>query len=602
MWKWIRSKISRQLLAIFLFAVMVPFLFFYRYWDYSYNRTLEDSFAANTELGLNQLVMHVNSYFGGMGQNLEYLTGNPTLQGHMKALNEGTNPVSNSEEFLHFRNIYDTFSSISLLNSIAYLQTSVYLSNGINVRFTSRYQPRPDDPKPEAIEQWLHPIDVGPVSEPRVFFPPDHSEWFAMTRPIVDYSDRRILGIARIADSTEQLSSMFANWEDSQTGLYLLDNHNRILFRGKERTPMNASPEVWSRTVSEGRSRLQEIEGKDYLVVSQPLGYYGMSVGALIPYDEWTSRISTLRRVTLLMVGLFILLSGSIYFLFSHRLTSSIAHLALLQKRLRQGNLEVRHSTKRKDEIEQLGQSFNAMAEEIQTLLNQVLRSRLLLKEAEVRMLQSQMDPHFLYNTLETINMMAIVRKAPEISSMVSLMAKFYRLMVKVQQRDLFIPLSMEFDMTQLYLEIQKIRMGDRLQVEASMDEGLANIPMIKLILQPLIENAVIHGLSSKPAGGKISVSASIRLIEDGYGEVNIAVSDNGIGMMPDVRDKMRQSLNDPSGRNQSIGIVNAHRRIRLHYGEPYGLDIHSESGKGTTVTIRFPFRKGGDGPESTAG
>lgn len=241
------------------------------------------------------------------------------------------------------------------------------------------------------------------------------------------------------------------------------------------------------------------------------------------------------------------------------------------------------------DEIAELGMSFNIMIGKIRDLLDSKLKEHEELKKAELRALQAQINPHFLYNTLDTIIWMAEANRTGEVIEIVRALSSFFRLSLS-KGRD-WITVGEELERTRSYLTIQKMRYRDILDYRIEADEAVLENTVLKLSLQPLVENAIYHGIKNKRQGGAVIV----RALQNGADEVLLQVEDNGIGMTPEGLAQVQAGLNDDSDEirpERGFGIDNVNKRIRLYYGKAYGLSIKSEQLIGTCVSLVIPARR----------
>ena len=240
------------------------------------------------------------------------------------------------------------------------------------------------------------------------------------------------------------------------------------------------------------------------------------------------------------------------------------------------------------DEITELGMSFNIMIGKIRELLAAKIKEQEDLKKAELRALQAQINPHFLYNTLDTIIWMAEAQETDQVVEIVSALSSFFRISLS-KGRD-WITIGEELERTKSYLTIQRMRYRDILDFRIEADERVLNYTILKLILQPLVENALYHGIKTKRGGGTIVVRARHNTAD----EVLLEVEDNGVGFAPDKLAQLQAELNDDSGDiklDSGFGIGNVNKRIRLYYGRRYGLSIESEYNTGTCATLIIPAR-----------
>jgi two-component system sensor histidine kinase YesM len=242
------------------------------------------------------------------------------------------------------------------------------------------------------------------------------------------------------------------------------------------------------------------------------------------------------------------------------------------------------------DEITELGMSFNIMVGKIRELLDAKLQEQDNLKKAELRALQAQINPHFLYNTLDTIIWMAESKKTADVVQLVSALSNFFR--ISLSKGNDWITIGEEVERTRSYLMIQKMRYRDVLDFSIDIDRTVLNSTVLKLVLQPLVENALYHGVKPKRQGGTIRVRAQQR----NDAEVLLTVEDDGIGMPPERVAQISAALNDESDGNHpenGFGLVNVNRRIKLYYGRQFGLSVSSEVGSGTCARIVIPLTEG---------
>jgi two-component system sensor histidine kinase YesM len=238
------------------------------------------------------------------------------------------------------------------------------------------------------------------------------------------------------------------------------------------------------------------------------------------------------------------------------------------------------------DEITELGMSFNIMIGKIRELLEAKIKEQENLKRAELRALQAQINPHFLYNTLDTIIWMAEAQKTDQVVEIVSALSSFFRISLS-KGRD-WITIGEEIERIKSYLTIQRMRYRDIMDFKIEADEEVLNYTILKLILQPLVENAIYHGIKNKRGRGTIIVRAR----QKNENEVLLEVEDDGIGLAPEKLAQLLAGLNADSGDiklESGFALGNVNKRIRLYYGIQYGLSIRSEYNTGTCATLVIP-------------
>lgn len=289
-----------------------------------------------------------------------------------------------------------------------------------------------------------------------------------------------------------------------------------------------------------------------------------------------------------------VIISGAIVFAvvaawgLSRSIYTPIKKLHDVTKTITQNDLNILLTSDNVDEITEMGMSFNIMVGKIKELLDAKVKEQKNLKKAELRALQAQINPHFLYNTLDTIIWMAEARKTDQIVEIVRALSSFFRISLS-KGRD-WITIREEIERVRSYLTIQKIRYQDIMDFKIEADEVVAENTILKLVLQPLVENALYHGIKNKRKGGTIIVRAN----QKNENEIVLEVEDNGIGFTADKLAQLKAELSKDSGEiKQEIGygIGNVNQRIKLYYGKQYGLTVKSEYRTGTCVTFVIPAR-----------
>lgn len=255
-------------------------------------------------------------------------------------------------------------------------------------------------------------------------------------------------------------------------------------------------------------------------------------------------------------------------------------------QKIAKGDFGAQAEVSSRDEIEILARSFNDMAEKMQALIIKTKEDEQRMRWLDLRLLQEQINPHFLYNTLDTIVWLIEGNKEEEAVDMVVSLSDFFRLVLSRGRE--FISLEEEKQHIRSYLGIQAVRYGDILEYEIQIDPSLYDYQILKLTLQPLVENALYHGIKYKRAKGFIHVTAR----KEGN-VLRLAVSDNGVGMEREDLLQLRKEIQRPcSETSRGFGLANVNERIHMHFGPGYGMRIQSEEGKGTTVELTIPAIK----------
>lgn len=285
------------------------------------------------------------------------------------------------------------------------------------------------------------------------------------------------------------------------------------------------------------------------------------------------------------LIVTFIIISFLSYYI-PRSISKPITEITEVTNKVAGGDLSVRSEVFEGLETSILSTSLNAMIDKINELLEQVTTEQTRLRKAEFELLQSQINPHFLYNTLDAIVWLAESGEKEKVVSTVSSLSNFFRASLN-QGKDI-VTLKEDIGHVRSYLEIQKIRYQDILDYEIDIDEEINECLIPKITIQPLVENALYHGIKNKRGKGKISIKG--KKIDDG---AKISISDDGLGI---TADRLRIVMNNINNRSDSekttYGLYNVNERIRLNFGEKYGIKIESEYGMGTTVHILLPINE----------
>ena len=336
-------------------------------------------------------------------------------------------------------------------------------------------------------------------------------------------------------------------------------------------------------------SSVRRIKGADYQIVSQGSTYTQWKTVGVFPLNELMSKVSTIRYYSLIIAGVTVLVALIVALFFTAGIARPVIELRSLMKEAEAGNLAVRFEGRQEDEIGYLGKSFNTMIEEVQKLIDLVYREQQSKREAELRTLQEHIKPHFLYNTLDTIQWMAQEHGAQDIVRLVGALTSLFR--IGLSRGKEMIRLSDEIEHARSYLTIQKARYEDKFDFTLHTEDAVLSCMVLKLTLQPLVENAIYHGIKERRGHGTIRVEAFQR---DGL--LVMRVADDGVGMTQEKLAEVRALLAvaHPHGEGlEGYGVHNVHERIQLSFGTRYGLTFQSAPGRGTTVEILHPLIPG---------
>ncbi len=435
-----------------------------------------------------------------------------------------------------------------------------------------------------------HDTTVAPVSEI------EETDWYQKTLEhpglnwFVNYPEKTLFSARKLAFSGaregvnilymdvdyQKLFTPYAETLISECGLYITDQEGKLVFEESRFSGKNQNYDLTYSEFLEQRDR----GSADYTILCEQSNTTGWTVWLYQPVGlagESMRPIGVMAGVTILICIFAAVLA---YFITSGMVSGRIERLTCLMQEVQEGSMDMQVGSDDRDEIGMLYRGFGSMMKRIRTLINEVYLGKITQKEAELKALQAQINPHFLYNTLSLINWKALAAGEEDISRMTLAMSAFYRTALNRGRNVLQV--EAELSNTRAYLEIQSMLHDGDFDYEIEVQPEILQCESLNLILQPLVENAIHHGIEEKTDGrGKISVR--------GWKEDNCVwfmVEDNGVGMEQKVADKILTM------ESKGYGVRNVDERIRLCYGEKYAMKVESVVGKGTKMTIHFPAKQ----------
>lgn len=405
---------------------------------------------------------------------------------------------------------------------------------------------------------------------------------FSLAKAVQDPETGEVLGVILLDIRHDIIQSSINGVTIGEKGfVFVMDQEDNIVY-----TPVNGIVyRVNPKWVKAMEPMSVQIQGGSYQIRSELSPYTGWRTVGVFSMDEVMSSVNTIVYILFTCVIISLVLVVIVSFKFSRTLTNPIFKLKRLMKQVESGDLTVRFNFQHNDEIGELGQSFNHMIARIDQLIQMVYVEQENKRTAEMKSLQEQIKPHFLYNTLDTISWMARDYDAEDIVRLVDALTNMFRIGLS-HGKDI-ITVKEEITHVSNYLYIQKIRYKDKLNYVIHVDESLYAIEVPKLILQPLVENAIYHGVKAKRGGGTITITG----VPEGENLV-FTVQDNGAGMPQEKVEELNRRMSERSvlDEQKSFGLFYIRERIQLCYGKGYGVHVESALGEGTRVTITLPL------------
>lgn len=368
--------------------------------------------------------------------------------------------------------------------------------------------------------------------------------------------------------------------------LYLIDGSGELIYHPRQQLIYSGLQEENNQAAARYRdgTHSEEFQGQRRQVTVKTVGYTGWKLVGVVPVEGGfvsDSRQIFLFGLSLLLFSIFLM--AFLNFRISAHISDPIRRLEQSIKELEAGREDVEIEEGGCYEVQRLGHSIRSMVSTMRHLMDDIIEQEGQKRRSELEVLQSQINPHFLYNTLDSVIWMTEAGHYEEAIQMVTSLARLFR--ISLSRGKSIIPLADELEHARHYMNIQQIRYKNKFTTQINALPGTDGLYTMKLIVQPILENAIYHGMASAEDDGLITVTAR-REGED----LVIDVADNGLGMRPEVAasllDEDRPEIRTSGS---GIGVRNVHRRIRLTFGDRYGLTIFSEPDEGTTVRIRLP-------------
>lgn len=438
----------------------------------------------------------------------------------------------------------------------------------------------------ESIESFGKPVILDTFELPYVSHEKNPTYVFGVSRGIVSFVNSAVEGILVVVTRTDYFREVCNNMMITDNHRIIILHDDYVIYDTEEANIASiASDDIikidWN---SEDKQKTINIHGLKYMSASLLSDYSGWRIVSLIPHEEMFHDLKSMQNTTIFVISLLIIVSLLLVFLVSYQIVHPLKKLASLMKLAENGDFNIKINVNTKDEIGTLAQSFNSMTSKIDSLIHEVYVEQIRQSELELQMLQSQINPHFIYNTLESISMMATIHDDDITSEMTANLGSILRYGINKTKEE--VTVKEELGNLEKYISLQDIRFHSVYTISIHVDPELYSIHIIKLILQPIVENAIYHGMKDIRSGGKIIISgykANKKLLI-------FEIEDNGKGMTEQLSDELNDYINDRNNLFSSIGLRNVNKRIKIKYGDAYGLEIQSELNSSTKVIVKLPI------------
>ena len=578
------SKIGNRLIIYFFLVILLPTITITTFGNFIYKNSIIEEQNSNTKQMTTQISNNVDFHIKDTENIIDYLSKDSRV---IKFLNNNiinTSPIYNNTEnnaynaILTYSDLHPEIAGIMIVNEkdmcVSNVMERISRDPLTNEKwYLQAYK------NPNKIQLFSKPIgrNVGNI------FQYSAEDVVSISKAIIDDQSGKCIGVILIDVKLDTIKNIIENVKPAKTGfVYIVDSNGEIVY-----SPVNnvvyRIKEEWFDDIN-NKIMVKRINNKDYELNYDISNYTSWKTVGVFPVEESLKGIANIKYYSIGVAIVTLILAGILAIFFTRSIVKPITKLKMLMKETEKGNLDIYFDNKYNDEIGELGNAFNNMINEIKKLMNLIKIQERSKRKAEIEILQAQIKPHFLYNTLDTIQWMAQEHGAYDIIKIVQALTDLFRIILS--NGDELIIIKEEIRHVESYLIIQKMRYEEKIQYKISIDESILKCRVIKLTLQPLVENAIYHGVKEKDGKGQILIYGEIV-----NNKIHFVVKDNGVGMKVEELNKLNSSLKNYSAKNNSngYGIFNVNELIKLNYGENFGLSYESVYGEGTTVHIWYP-------------
>lgn len=588
--KWLDNmKVQQKMILIYGVVGFVPIVILFLYCSAKMSQILTDRETTNIQSFLYQSREQMDNQIAIYNNLSDYISFNESIAQVLGREKTSDNELYNVDTGSNYE-LYEQITNVvdPLLNSIKYFhedveQATIY--TGVNtVEHDKMLAPI------TAAQEGFWYKDVVETQDILWYVNKEKKEVFSVRKmPMLEKNG--VLGIFYLKVNYDNVFQVFEQSLYHDFGLFIIDEDNQLIYENHNFDEVNKKRQL---TYEQLEDNIAELEGENnvttvkkqeenYLLVRERSNKTGWTIAFYMPSELIVGPTQSLKALTVLTMILAVVAAGIAVVAFSRLIGNRLRKLQKMMSEVEEGRLdfEIVSTNADGDEIDDLFRSFRKMISQIKVLIQEVYQGQIRQKQYEMKALQAQINPHFLYNSLSLINWKALEAEQSDISKITLALSTFYR--TSLNKGGNLLRVADEINNCKSYLEIQLYMHDYEFEVEFRVEEEILDCETINLILQPLVENAIEHGIDLKEDGerGKLIVS--------GYRddeEIILKVEDNGVGIEPEKATEML------SMQSKGYGVRNVNERIQLQYGTAYGLQVKSKSGRGTAVFIHLPYIK----------
>ena len=588
--KWLGNmKVQQKMILIYGVVGFVPIVILFLFCLAKMNQILTDRETTNIRSFLYQSREQVDNQLTIYNNLSDYISFNQSIAQVLGWKSTSENELHGLEEESGYE-LYEQVTSVvdPLLNSIHYFHEDVEVATIYTGNNTVKHGTMLA-PITEAQEMFWYE-DVVNTQNILWYVDGKDKEVFSVRKmPMLEKND--VLGIFYLKVNYETLFQGFDQSLYHNFGVFVIDERNNLIYGKNDFDEKNKKNQLQYEQLEKYIKNMDSDnavvtireQDKKYLVVREDSNKAGWTIVFYMPSELIVGPTQPLKALTVFTMVLAVVAAGIALIAFSRLIGSRLRKLQTMMNEVEEGRLdiEVVNINDNGDEIDDLFRSFGKMIRQINILIGEVYQGEIRQKQYEMKALQAQINPHFLYNSLSLINWKAIEAEQTDISKITLALSTFYR--TSLNKGGNLLRVADEINNCKSYLEIQLYMHDYEFEVEFCVEEEILDCETINLILQPLVENAIEHGIDLKEDGGRGKLIISGSHEEDA---IILKVEDNGVGIEPERAAEML------SMQSKGYGVRNVNERIKLQYGDDYGLQVKSELEKGTIVSIRLPYIK----------
>jgi two-component system, sensor histidine kinase YesM len=594
--KHFRSHIRYQLFFTYIAVIMSVMLIIGGVIYYFVPRVIEENFYQYMDKLSSQIIINIGNELSQMEQTSLMLNFEEDLK-MVLDVDTDTGNVNRSSFLSSYKYIDNYF--FNFIYSFQQIHGAyIYSLNGENI-YTRNSNQAFHTTKHIKDEQWFKDAlnkkgNKTILGRHKNKYVNDNTEVISLYRAVIDYSSNKVIGVIVIEEEVKKIGKIFFNLDmKGRSAVIVLDENNSLIYSSdmKLYEKISGVEDFNKKSYGVKNGSFVMGQGKDKIFVNQNLmENTGWKVITCQPYHEMMKEVNIIKGILQVTFLICLLATFAVSVLISGRIASKLVKMRKLVELVKKGNLDLKINVSGSDEVAGLAEGFNSMVARLKYLIEKEYNENLLRKEAELNLLQAQINPHFLYNTLGSIKSLAKDEGAEKATEMIQSLSNVFR--YNLGRGKSMVTVGEELENIKNYLMLQQYRFEDKIKVAYDVDSRILEESILTMTLQPIVENCIIHGFEPKQGTGLLQIKG--RHLDD---HIKIYVIDDGVGMSVEkeqeinaVLENSRQFIDSQDLRR--IGIYNVNSRLKYRFGGQYGLEIHRNANEGVTVEIMLPVKR----------